>query len=87
MTATSASTTLVASNRPSRPTSITATSTATSANHDSAAAVTSSNQLGVMPDSGSTAATSVMAAASASSSIGSPFQAMRSLSASRCGLV
>ncbi len=76
MTATSASTTLVASNRPSSPTSITATSTATSANHASAAAVTSSNQLGVIPSSGSTAARSLMAAARSSSLMGSPFQAM-----------
>jgi len=42
MTATWASTMLVASQRPSMPTSITATSTAMSANHRNAAAVTAS---------------------------------------------
>ena len=86
-TATSASTTLVASQRPSSPTSTTATSTALSANQLKAAAVTSSKY--DRRHSSSTGSSSGQladeASANSSSSMGSPFVAMRSLIARGAG--
>ena len=87
MTATWASTTLVASHIPSRPTSITPTSTAVSANHRKAAAVHASKYDGRTPIRPSRSATAAICSANDSSSIGSPSRAMRSLMRSRWGLV
>ncbi len=86
-TATWASATLVASQRPPRPTSTTATSTATSANQRNAAAVRISKWVGGDSSSGSSSATAPMTSARASSGMGSPFHAIRSLTRSRWGLV
>ena len=87
ITATWASTTFVASQRPSSPTSITATSTATSANQRNAAAVHASKYVGRTPVSPSRSATAAICSASSSSSMGSALRVNRSLIRSRCGLV
>ena len=86
-TATWAWTTLVASQRPSRPTSTTATSTAVSANQRNAAAVHASKYVGRTPIRPSRSATAATCSANDSSSIGSASRARRSLTRSRCGLV
>src|SRR5690606_17506407 len=82
-----ASTTLVASHRPSMPTSITPTSTATSANHRKAAAVTASKYVGRTPVSASRSAIAEICSAKSSSLIGSPLRRIRSLIRSRWGEV
>ena len=87
ITATAALTMLVQSHVPPRPTSTTATSTASSANQVRAAAVSSSKRVGgssirlSMRDSVSSRSVNV------SSSIGSPLRARRSLTRDRLGLV
>ncbi len=87
-TATSASTTLVASQRPPSPTSKIATSTGRSANHSMAAAVRISNQVRrESPSRGSIPARVDSTSASSASLMGSPSALSRSLMASRCGLV
>ena len=87
MTATCPSTTLVASQVPPSPTSMTPTSTATSANHRNTAASTTSKYDGSSPISRSTSAMTRNCSSSSASSIGSPFTMRRSLTRSRCGLV
>ena len=84
--ATSASTTLVASKRPSIPTSTTATSTATSAKCWSAAAVTVSNQVACIRRWSVKRATSPTAAPKVSGSMGSASTEIRSVGATRWGL-
>ncbi|MEZ5208779.1 MAG: hypothetical protein R2690_17815 [Acidimicrobiales bacterium] len=86
MTATAASATLVASNRPRTPTSTTATSTGSSANQANADAVSTSKYDGVTPATSATAATSPMMRPSSSSSIRPPVQRNRSLRTCRWGL-
>ena len=78
MTATCASHTLVASQRPSSPTSTTATSTARSANQRNAAAVVVSKYDGRTPVSISRSATAAICSANSSSLIGSPLRLIRS---------
>jgi hypothetical protein len=87
MTATCASTTFVASQRPSMPTSTTATSMATSANQRNAHAVTISKKLGRTPATSSSSAIAPICSARSSSEIGSVLRLIRSFSRSRCGLV
>ena len=87
ITATWAETTLVASQRPSRPTSTTATSTAMSANQRNAAAVHASKYDGRTPVNPSRSATAAICSAKSSSPIGSALLARRSFTRSRCGLV
>ena len=82
-TATWPSATLVASQRPPRPTSTTPASTAMSANQRKAAAVRISNTVGGEATSISMLETASMTSTKAASETGSPFQAMRSLNRSR----
>ena len=87
ITATWAFTTLVASQRPSMPTSMTPTSTATSANQRNAAAVTASKYVGRTPVIASMSAMPAICSANSTSLIGSALRRMRSLIFSRWGLV
>lgn len=80
-------TTLVASNRPRRPTSTTATSTLSVANQPKAAAQTNSNQLSRSPTTISRSDSSVRISARSRSLIGSPLRRMRSLISEMCGEV
>lgn len=86
-TATRPSTTFVASHSPPIPTSTTAQSTATSANQVRAAAVMISKYVGGSGRCGSTSSTTSRSRSSSSSGTGSPFQARRSHTDWRCGLV
>ena len=88
-TATCASATLVASYRPSRPTSTTAASTASWLNQAKAVAVSSSKYDGrsAKNSRSSRAAISLTTRAKSSRSIGSALREMRSVTCSRCGLV
>ena len=86
-TATSPRTTLVQSHVPPSPTSTTMESTASVANHDRAAAVSSSKRVGRSSSSPSSSASSVSTAVSDASSIASPLRARRSATVCRLGLV
>ena len=83
------STTLVASQRPPIPTSMTVASTGRLAKYPKAAAAMSSNQVGrsPSPSSGSRAASSLRTSARSISLIGDRSTMMRSLIFSRCGLI
>ena len=85
--ATSPSTTLVASKRPSIPTSTTAASTASSAKWRSAAAVTVSNQVARIPRCSAKRATAPTAAPKSSAGIGAESTQIRSVTSTRWGLV
>ncbi|OLT18823.1 hypothetical protein BJF78_11470 [Pseudonocardia sp. CNS-139] len=86
-TATDPSTTFVASQRPSMPTSTTATSTARCPSSQNAAAVSASNQLGVTPHRSAAARTSRSASATRPGGVGAPSTVIRSPTSSTCGLV
>ena len=87
-TATSGSTTLVASQRPPSPTSTTATSTGAVGEPRKAAAVSSSNRVGALGRAAARARPGTPStSASSSSSMGSPLRARRSLTRARWGLV
>ena len=85
ITATCASTTFVASHRPSSPTSTTATSTAMSANQRNAAAVQASKYVGRTPVSPSRSAIGGDLLGELLVADRLPLRASRSLTRSRCG--
>ncbi len=79
--------TLVESHVPPRPTSITPTSTPSSEKCKKAPTVKSSNRVRVIPLTASASESRSINAMNVSSSMASPFTAMRSLTACRSGLV
>jgi hypothetical protein len=86
-TATVPSATFVASQRPSMPTSTTATSTLASASSQNAAAVSASNQLGATPADMAACLTRPTALARSASATGLPSMVTRSATRLMCGLV